>query len=353
MNDIFKQLRLIPAQEILDHAHTPDWLVDGLIHEGSCILLNGAPKSGKSLLALRLAGCVSTGSPLAGRQSKQGRVCYMALERPDALRARMQAIIDAGLPFDARQISAYTHVVDFLDGERVESFVDHFDGAYPSLMIVDTLRRAYTGDENNNNLMTKWCQGVEHLRDLTGSAVVVVHHNRRDQVTPHGRKVKGDYAGAGALLGSFDAQLACIREANGVVRFKIEGANEGNDFDAHFEVEQVTVFGTHSSAILRETTQSSKPDLDLLVIAVLKRNPRVTQTRLRELCVEDETIREVWPDLNKGTIRKIVRTHQRHIRTEGHPDDKRKKMLTYIEEDKSLSPSDSTPELMVSKVVAL
>src|SRR5947209_20329078 len=70
------------------------WLWPGRIPFGHLTLLDGAPGSGLSLVALTLAACVSSGSPLPdGTPTQQGLVLLLApYDTPsDTLRPRLEA----------------------------------------------------------------------------------------------------------------------------------------------------------------------------------------------------------------------------------------------------------------------
>src|SRR5438874_2060827 len=70
------------------------WLWPGRIPFGHLTLLDAAPGSGLSLLALTLAACVSSGSPLPdGTPTQQGHVLLLApYDSPtDTLKPRLQA----------------------------------------------------------------------------------------------------------------------------------------------------------------------------------------------------------------------------------------------------------------------
>src|SRR6266516_5108744 len=70
------------------------WLWPGRIPQGHLTLLDGAPGSGLSLVALTLAACVSSGSPLPdGTPTQQGHVLLLApYDSPtDTLKPRLEA----------------------------------------------------------------------------------------------------------------------------------------------------------------------------------------------------------------------------------------------------------------------
>ena len=74
------KLETINAEDLQNRTYEPTpFLVDELIPEGLHILA-GAPKIGKSWLALWLCLCVSQGQPLWNFAVTQGEVLYLSLE---------------------------------------------------------------------------------------------------------------------------------------------------------------------------------------------------------------------------------------------------------------------------------
>ena len=74
------KLHTITAEDLQNRTYDPtSFLVDELIPEGLHILA-GAPKIGKSWLALWLCLCVSQGQPLWNFETTQGEVLYLSLE---------------------------------------------------------------------------------------------------------------------------------------------------------------------------------------------------------------------------------------------------------------------------------
>lgn len=75
-----KKLETMTAEQLQSAPYAPvPFLVDELLPEGLHILA-GAPKIGKSWLALWLCLCVSQGQPLWNFDVMQGEVLYLSLE---------------------------------------------------------------------------------------------------------------------------------------------------------------------------------------------------------------------------------------------------------------------------------
>ena len=286
----------------------PEWLVEGLVHKESMVFLSAAPKTGKSLFALRLAAAVSSGTPLFGHQCEQGDVLYIAAERARLMNPRVRALVKSGIPIDFEHLRVWPTPVEFMDHEQVAEFVNSLT-AHPKLLIVDTLRRCYTGDESDNPTMTRWCEGVELFCNLTGASAFIIHHNHRERRDTYGRPIEGDYSGAGALLGSADAQFTIRHKGDELVAIETEAANEGNHFTAYATTVPVEL-DKHTTWVMIEgitPTVDDKPQLNDLVREVLIDNPSVTLKRLAELCREDAEIAVWWPDLDDTTVSRILK----------------------------------------------
>ncbi len=82
-----KKLETVTAEQLQSAPYAPvPFLVEELLPEGLHILA-GAPKIGKSWLALWLCLCVSQGRPLWNFAVTQGEVLYLSLE--DSYAARL------------------------------------------------------------------------------------------------------------------------------------------------------------------------------------------------------------------------------------------------------------------------
>lgn len=125
------------------------WLVEGLIPEG-CTILAGAPKIGKSWLALDMLLTVTTPERklFAEYPCPYGTALYLALEDSlTRLQDRTKTIIDGLLPYDTQAARATDRAHCVIDWpvigagciEQIEDFIS--DNPDTRLIIVDTLAR--------------------------------------------------------------------------------------------------------------------------------------------------------------------------------------------------------------------
>jgi hypothetical protein len=162
----------------------PDWVVPGLLAEGLNILA-GAPKLGKSILALNLALTVAGGGKALGNiQSQPGHVLYLSLE--DRLR-RVQS----------RAAKMLTKIQGTGAGDRLSVLnrwprMDHGGLALlsewvkrvgrPALIIIDVLGKFKPPSRDRGNQYEQDCQAlypVKEFADENKCTALVIHHTRK------------------------------------------------------------------------------------------------------------------------------------------------------------------------------
>lgn len=160
------------AAELLQMEHVrPPAIVEELLYPGLAIL-GGPPKRGKSHLVLQLVQAVSTGGTFLGRQVAQGGCLYMALEDPAwrvAERMRAQGWTDASAKADFWTVGSLRAG----GGEEVAQAIRQ--QAY-RLVVVDTLSRALTGDQNKGQEMTAALTPVQEAAHAMQCAVLLIDH---------------------------------------------------------------------------------------------------------------------------------------------------------------------------------
>ena len=141
------KLETITAEDLQNRTYEPTpFLVDELIPEGLHILA-GAPKIGKSWLALWLCLCVSQGQPLWNFATTQGEVLYLSLE--DSFRRIQTRLFD--LTEDAPQTLHFAIMANTLK-RGLEQQIEQFLTEHPNtkLVVIDTLQRVRsTGSDSN------------------------------------------------------------------------------------------------------------------------------------------------------------------------------------------------------------
>ena len=194
------------ALSAMNHPADIDWLIEGYIERDTITQLFGDPGSGKSFVALDMALSIAHGMDWNGQNTQRGTVFYLAGEGRRGLHRRIEAwrqqnrIHDNNAPFFiSRGACAISH-----PDEQAALIRDIDDavkaGAHqpPALIVIDTLARHFTGDENSTKDMSAFIAGLDAIRARYQCCILLVHH------TGHADKSRA--RGSIALLGSLDAE---------------------------------------------------------------------------------------------------------------------------------------------------
>ena len=173
-----KKLETMTAEQLQSAPYAPvPFLVDELLPEGLHILA-GAPKIGKSWLALWLCLCVSQGQPLWNFAVTQGEVLYLSLE--DSYRRIQSRLFD--LTEDAPSALHFAIMADTLK-HGLEQQIEQFLTEHPAtkLVVIDTLQRVRSAG-GDSNLYANDYQDVGLLKQLVDKhhiAILLIHHLRK------------------------------------------------------------------------------------------------------------------------------------------------------------------------------
>ena len=172
------KLETINAEDLQNRTYEPThFLVDELIPEGLHILA-GAPKIGKSWLALWLCLCVAQGQPLWNFATTQGEVLYLSLE--DSFQRIQTRLFD--LTEDAPPTLHFAIMADTLKRgleQQIEQFL--MEHSTTKLVVIDTLQRV-RGTGSDSNLYANDYQDIGLLKKLADKqhiAILLIHHLRK------------------------------------------------------------------------------------------------------------------------------------------------------------------------------
>ena len=173
-----KKLETVTAEQLQSAPYAPvPFLVEELLPEGLHILA-GAPKIGKSWLALWLCLCIAQGQPLWNFAVTQGEVLYLSLE--DSYRRIQSRLFD--LTEDAPPTLHFAIMADTLK-RGLEQQIEQFLAEHPTtkLVVIDTLQRVRsTGSDSN--LYANDYQDIGLLKKLADKrhiAILLIHHLRK------------------------------------------------------------------------------------------------------------------------------------------------------------------------------
>jgi hypothetical protein len=172
------------------------WVVEGLLPASGWLNIYSPAKRGKSYAILQMALGVANGEGewLGFPIHTQGRVVYLQFDTPRGEWGdRLDEAANAGIPLDHiytcdKQMIPYPF--NILDPIHFSWLRDRIQALHPTLVIFDTLRESFRGDENDAAIM----QQVIGLLDaaIQPAAGVIVAHSRKENLNPKAGGGKGD-----------------------------------------------------------------------------------------------------------------------------------------------------------------
>ena len=167
-----------------------DWLVEGLICRGDTTLLVGEPNVGKSWISLSLAVSMANGKDnwLGMNMHSHGKVLYVDEENPhDVVYNRLHKL--GMTSFDNLR---YLHRQGVRLDRNFDKLLDEAITYQPSMIVLDSLTRFHTRDENNAGEMAGlFNDSINVLCRETGAAVIILHHTNKSESTSSYVRTRG------------------------------------------------------------------------------------------------------------------------------------------------------------------
>ena len=210
------RLQTIDAETLQSTAYEPvSFVVDDLLPQG-LHLLAGAPKIGKSWLALWLCLCAAQGKPLWTFATRPCEVLYLCLE--DSFQRIQSRLFD--LTEDAPPTLHFAVMSQQLHDGLVEQ-IEQFLKEHPQtrLIVIDTLQRIRTAGNDANPYASDYRDiGVlKALADKHRIAILLIHHLRKelaDDVFSH-------ISGTTAISGAVDSSFTLVEDKRGSGKAKL------------------------------------------------------------------------------------------------------------------------------------
>lgn len=231
----------------------PPVLIENILRKQSIMLIGGAPKVGKSFMAVQMAVAFATGTRFLGFSfAKCERVLLVNTEMPWA--EYDNRAIDATLsPETAEEVAKHVRIAHTDDSpeltvEGVASIICE-SGYIPDVVIIDPIYPLFMGDENSNADAKVTLGYLKMIASKTGAGVIYFHHfskgsqdfkEARDRVSGAGTLGR-NYAALWSIteLAPDEDEIADLPDGAVVMRistdlrsFKRSKANGNLDFNA-------------------------------------------------------------------------------------------------------------------------
>jgi len=164
-----------------------DWLIKDLILTNTTISMYGPSGSLKSFYAIDLALTIACGrlnhdvDGYLGKPVKQGKVMYLCGEGAEGIRGRLEAWQDEHkmtVPPENFFSSRGATMVDRPhERKRLIAMVRRWK---PELLIIDTMRRNFSGHENDSKEVADFVAAIDEIRNSCRCSVMVVAHTSKD-----------------------------------------------------------------------------------------------------------------------------------------------------------------------------
>ena len=197
----------------------PETLIQRFLPRDGVGMLWGDPGSFKSFLAIDWTLRIVTGASWNSCKVSKGSAWYLAGEGHSGIRTR----VDAWLKHNRRSSSEVADrflltssavVLNEPNGnhsEEVEQLAELIQsGKGPQIIVVDTVARSMSGDENTAKDTGGFIRAVDYLIDLARSqgdplCVLLVHHSK---------KTGEEYRGSSAFRGAMDFEYRMVKKGN-------------------------------------------------------------------------------------------------------------------------------------------
>lgn len=205
------------CEEIMTTVYKPiEFVVDGLLAQGLYILA-GAPKVGKSWLALEMCLSIAKGEKVLGLKTSQGTALYLCLEDSfQRIQNRLYELTDE--PVENLHFVILSDTI----GKGLEEQIEQFKSEHSDLKVVfiDTLQMIRSETDSNYGSDYKELSILKSLADKLEVAIVVVHHTRKCSDSDPFNMISGSTGISGCVDGSLvlienkrgsrNAKLFCV-----------------------------------------------------------------------------------------------------------------------------------------------
>jgi putative DNA primase/helicase len=232
---------LIPADDFCAQPSPISWLVKRWIQSQALVMVHGPSGGGKTFVVLdwclRMAGGTED---WAGHKVRAGNVVYLAGEGHHGLRGRVAAWkhhhkagkLKMWLSKDGCDLNTPTGYLKVV--EQVRMLKDR-----PSVIVVDTLHRFLSGDENSAQDAKTMLDACNSLMMEFNCSVILVHHTGVSEEAQH--RARGSSAWRGAL----DIEISIVPGKDNVPMQIVQRKSKDAELaeTIHVELQQVAIPG--------------------------------------------------------------------------------------------------------------
>ena len=194
------ELKMYSCAYIMDtQLKANPYIVEHLLYPGLYILA-GAPKIGKSWLALDLCLSVAEGEPFLKHETHRGQVLYLALE-DSLLRLQNRLYEFTEEPAEGLQFSTLANSI----GGGLEQQLEDAKKKLPDLrlIVIDTLQKIRRAVDAKYGSDYSELRALKSVADRLGVTILLIHHTRKERDSDPFNMISGTTGLNGCADGSF------------------------------------------------------------------------------------------------------------------------------------------------------
>jgi len=191
---------LVWADDFCDQPAPIQWHVKGWLQKDSMMMVHGPSGSGKTFVVLDWCMRMATETPeWQGKKVRPGVVAYLAGEGHHGLKGRIKAWKEKNCTDIQTKMVISKSGCDLNLPEGYQKAVESLATMpeKPDLIVVDTLHRFLSGDENSAQDAKTMLDACSKLMSQFGCSVILVHHTGVSGEAQH--RARGSSAWRGAL----------------------------------------------------------------------------------------------------------------------------------------------------------
>lgn len=165
--------------------HQAQWLVKDYFPALSFGVIYGASGTLKSFQAIDIACHIATNKSWCEREVEQGAVVYVAAEGQIGISKRIKAW-ELANELNADKVFVLGNSVLLSEEATQEQMIaaiqqlEDRENVKVQLLILDTLARCFSGDENSSRDMGAFIAGCDKVKSATSTSIMCVHHTGKD-----------------------------------------------------------------------------------------------------------------------------------------------------------------------------
>lgn len=204
------------------------WLIDQIIPVDAFGVIYGPSGAYKSFCAMDMSACIASAMNWHGNDvDEPGHVLYIGAEGASGLHLRKKAWeIRHQRPLTNLAILGMAVTINSDDHEALITLCDELVQEIDQpirLIVIDTLARSFQGEENSATDMGDFVNACDHIREVTGATILVVHHSGKD--------AEKGARGSSALRAACDFEFKVTSPGKKLTRLSCTKAKDSDPFD--------------------------------------------------------------------------------------------------------------------------